>query len=124
MNKMKNYGIGLLIITILGAVIFKLTFTEERQNKISRSITSAFGTKEGCVELRSGGKLTFRFFHVEKLSTAYGTDDDKPRNYRYGYGIRDLNLDNVLSESEKLEGKKYFEVPDFSDHVYYDASLK
>ena len=123
MNKMKIFsivGVVLIIITVGG---FKLFFSEEAQNKISRSITSTFGTKEGCLEVTIGGK-PFRFMHVEKLSTAYGTDDHKPRPYRYGYGIIDRNLDGKVSPEELKQGKKYFEVPDFAQYIYYDASIK
>jgi hypothetical protein len=115
--------IGTVVITILGLISFKMFFSEEAQNKISRKLTTTFGTKEGCVELHSTTGVVYkRIFNVEKLSTAYGTDDGQPRPYRYGYGYFDLNLDNKLSQDEKERGKKYFEINDYTPTFYFDAS--
>jgi hypothetical protein len=42
-----------------------------------------------------------RFLKVDKLSTALGTEDGKPRAYRYGYGVMDENLNMQVDPGEK-----------------------
>jgi len=54
---------------------------------------------------------------VDKISTALGTDDGKPRAYRYGYGVLDENLNMIADSAEK---KVYFEVSDFSNTVFFE----
>jgi hypothetical protein len=54
---------------------------------------------------------------VDKISTALGTDDGKPRAYRYGYGVLDENLNMQADPGEK---KVYFEVSDFSNTVFFE----
>ena len=50
-------------------------------------------------------------------STAYGTEDGKARDYRYGYGILDENLNMQADAGEK---RVYFEVSNFSTYVFFE----
>ncbi len=93
--------------------------TQETQNKLGRAIVNWTGTN-GVLEIYSGGKVVKRFMDIDKISTAYGTDDNRPRPYRYGYGYMDLNLDGVLQKEEKRK-KVYFEFSDYStQYVFYE----
>jgi hypothetical protein len=90
--------------------------TQEQQNKISRDIQNWTGTN-GVMEVYAGDKVVRRFLKVDKVSTALGTDDGKPRAYRYGYGVLDENLNMVADPGEK---KVYFEVSDYSNTVFFE----
>jgi hypothetical protein len=46
-----------------------------------------------------------------------GTDDGKPRAYRYGYGVLDENLNMQVDPGEK---KVYFEFSDYSNIVFFE----
>ena len=101
----------------LGVVCFLLaSCTQEQQNKISRDIQNWTGTN-GVMEVYAGDKVVRRFLKVDKLSTALGTDDSKPRAYRFGYGVLDENLNFQADPGEK---KVYFEVSDFSTYVFFE----
>jgi hypothetical protein len=92
--------------------------TQETQNRISRDIQNWTGTN-GVLEFYAGDKLMRRFLSIDKLSTAMGTDDNKPRPYRFGYGVMDENLNGVADPTEK---KVYFEVSDYgSNYIFYQA---
>ena len=92
--------------------------TQEQQNKISRDIQNWTGTN-GVLEVYAGDKLVRRFIKIDKLSTAMGTDDNKPRPYRYGYGVLDENLNMVADPGEK---KVYFEISDYaSNYVFFES---
>jgi hypothetical protein len=65
--------------------------TQEQQNKLGRDIQNWTGTN-GVLEVYAGDKVARRFLKVDKLSTAMGTDDNRPRAYRFGYGVLDENL--------------------------------
>ena len=79
-------------------VSFALTAcTQEKQNEISRSIQNWTGTN-GVLDIYAGDKLVQRFIKIDKLSTAYGTDDNKPRPYRYGYGYVDINQNLIVDK--------------------------
>jgi hypothetical protein len=91
--------------------------TQERQNEISRSIQNWTGT-DGVLDVYAGEKLVMRFIKIDKLSTAYGTQDKQPRPYRYGYGYVDENFNFKVDNGEK---KVYFEVSDYStNYVFYE----
>jgi hypothetical protein len=90
--------------------------TQEQQNKISRDIQNWTGT-DGVLEVYAGDKVVRRFLNVDKISTALGTEDGKPRSYRYGYGVLDENLNMQADPGEK---KVYFEVSDFSNTVFFE----
>ena len=102
---------GLLAVTLALAGC-----TQEQQNKISRDIQNWTGTN-GVLEVYAGDKLVRRFIKVDKVSTALGTDDNKPRAYRYGYGVLDENLNFIVDAGEK---KVYFEVGDYSNYVFFE----
>lgn len=92
--------------------------TQETQNRISRSIQNWTGTN-GVLEIIDGGKVVRRFLEIDKLSTAYGTDDQTTRPYRFGYGILDENLNGEKDEGER---KVYFEISDFATpYVFYGS---
>jgi hypothetical protein len=95
--------------------------TQETQNKIGRSIQNWTGTN-GVLDIYMGGKLVKRFIKIDKLSTALGTDDTTPRNYRYGYGYIDKNFNYKLDEDEKF--KTYFEISDFTPYIFYDNPIR
>jgi hypothetical protein len=101
-------GLGFLLT--LGAC------TQERQNQIHRDIQNWTGT-DGILEVYAGNQLARRFLKVDKLSTAMGTDDSKPREYRFGYGVLDENLNGQVDAGEK---RVYFEVPNFATYVFFD----
>ena len=90
--------------------------TQERQNEIKRSIQNWTGT-DGVLEIYAGNQVVKRFLKIDKLSTAYGTDDKAPRSYRYGYGVLDENLNGQVDAGEK---RVYFEVGDFNAYVFFE----
>jgi hypothetical protein len=105
------------IATVAAALTFVLAAcTQEQQNKLGRDIQNWTGTN-GVMEVYAGDKVVKRFLNVDKLSTALGTDDNKPRAYRFGYGVMDENLNFLADPSEK---KVYFEVSDFSQYVFFE----
>ena len=106
---------------LLGVALFALAAagcTQETQNQIGRSIQNWTGTN-GTLEIYAGDKLVRRFMHIEKMSTAYGTNDSQPRPYRFGYGVLDENLNGVQDPDEK---KVYFEISDYStNYVFFES---
>ena len=91
--------------------------TQETQNKIGRGIKNWTGT-DGVLDVYAGDKLVMRFIDIDKVSTAYGTDDNKPRPYRFGYGVLDRNFNYQREATEK---KVYFEFSDYStSYVFYE----
>jgi len=91
--------------------------TQETQNKIGREINNWTGVN-GVLEVYAGDKLVRRFVKIDKLTTAAGTDSNKDRPYRFGYGILDANLNGVVDSDEK---KVYFEVSDYSTpYVFFE----
>ena len=103
----------------LGLTLFLLSAcTQEQQNKISRDIQNWTGTN-GVLEVYAGDKVARRFLKIDKLSTAMGTDDNKPRPYRFGYGVLDENLNMVADTNEK---KVYFEISDYgTNYVFFES---
>jgi len=90
--------------------------TQEQQNKIGREIQNWTGT-DGVLEVYAGDKLVRRFLKIDKLSTALGTDDGKARDYRYGYGVLDENLNMQVDPGEK---RVYFEISNYTNTVFFD----
>ena len=90
--------------------------TQETQNKLGRAMQNWTGT-DGVLDIYEGGKLVMRFIKIDKLSTAKGTDDGTPRQYRYGYGYLDKNFNYQRDPGEK---KLYFEISNFSPYVFYE----
>jgi hypothetical protein len=100
------------------AAVLLTACTQEQQNKISRSVQNWTGTN-GVLEIYAGDKLVRRFIHIDKMSTAMGTEDNKPRAYRFGYGVLDENLNMVTDPGEK---KVYFEVSDYAtNYVFFES---
>ena len=108
------------LTAFLIAVIAALTLascTQEQQNKLSRDIQNWTGTN-GVLEVYAGEKLVRRFLKIDKISTALGTDDGKPRPYRFGYGVLDENLNFIADPGEK---KVYFEISDYgSNYIFFE----
>ncbi|HWP13832.1 MAG TPA: hypothetical protein VNN06_18560 [Ramlibacter sp.] len=104
------------VATAAAVVLLSAGCTQEQQNKLGRDIQNWTGTN-GVMEVYAGDKVVKRFLKVDKLSTALGTDDGKPRPYRFGYGVMDENLNFVVDPTEK---KVYFEVSDFSTYVFFE----
>jgi len=91
--------------------------TQETQNKLSRSIQNWTGTN-GVLEVYAGDKLVKRFIDIDKLTTASGTDNNKDRPYRYGYGYNDKNLNG---KKDNGEYRVYFEFSDYStSYIFYE----
>ena len=87
---------------------------------IDAAVAKAYGGKRRIhwMEVYAGDKLVRRFLKVDKVSTALGTEDGKPRAYRYGYGVLDENLNMIADPGEK---KVYFEVSDYSNTVFFES---
>jgi hypothetical protein len=102
--------------------VFALLFsgcTQETQNSLSRSLQNWTGTN-GVLDIYAGEKNVKRFIKIDKLSTAYGSNDNKPRSYRYGYGVDDKNFNFKVDPDEK---KVYFEFSDYStSYVFYEQN--
>jgi len=102
---------------VIAASLLLSACTQEQQNKISRSVQNWTGT-DGVLEFYAGEKLVRRFIHIDKISTAMGTEDNRPRSYRYGYGVLDENLNLKADPGEK---KVYFEISDFgSNYIFFE----
>lgn len=104
----------LLIVALLGALLAGCT--QERQNQIRREIQNWTGN-DGVLEIYAGAQLVRRFLKVDKLSTAMGTEDGAAREYRFGYGVLDQNLNGQVDEGEK---RIYFEVGGYATYVFFD----
>lgn len=103
--------IGALALGLLAAC------TQEQQNKIGRDLQNWTGT-DGVLEVYMGNQVVRRFLKIDKLSTALGTDDNRARSYRYGYGVLDENLNGLVDSGEK---KVYFEISDYSTpYVFFE----
>lgn len=110
MKKIRNIALA------AAAVLLLASCTQEQQNKLSRDIQNWTGTN-GVLEVYAGDKVARRFLKIDKLSTALGTQDNQPRNYRYGWGVLDENLNFQVDAGEK---RVYFEVSGFSDYVFFE----
>ena len=104
-------------VMVIMTLMILLGCTQESQNKIGRSIQNWTGT-DGVLEIYAGEQLVRRFINIDKLSTAYGTSDNNPRPYRFGYGYLDANLNMVKDANER---KVYFEFSDYStSYVFFE----
>ena len=102
-------------LVALGLCAALVSCTQEQQNKIQRDIQNWTGTN-GVLEIYAGDKLVRRFVKIDKLSTALGTDDNRPRPYRFGYGVLDENFNMVADAGEK---RVYFEISDYATHYVF-----
>ena len=109
-------GAARALLTGAAAIFLLASCTQEQQNKIGREIQLWTGTN-GVMEIYAGPTLVKRFLKVDKLSTALGTSDNKPREYRYGYGVFDENLNGLADPDEK---RVYFEVSDYATYVFFE----
>jgi hypothetical protein len=103
-------------LTLVLAALAALGCTQETQNKLGRAVQNWTGTN-GVLEIYAGDALVKRFLQIDKLSTALGTSDGEPRQYRFGYGVLDANQNGAADPGEK---KVYFEVSNFSTYVFYE----
>ena len=100
----------------LAALLALTACTQEQQNKLGREIQNWTGTN-GVLEVYAGDKLVRRFIKIDKLTTAMGTDDNKARPYRYGYGVLDANLNMQVDPTEK---RVYFEISNYTNAVFFE----
>lgn len=109
--KIKVFSVSAALLLFLGGC------TQETQNSLSRSLQNWTGT-DGVLDVYAGDKLVKRFIKIDKISTAFGSNDDQLRPYRYGYGIDDKNLNLKQDPGEK---KVYFEFSDYStSYIFYE----
>jgi hypothetical protein len=95
--------------------------TKETQKSLSRSLQNWTGTN-GVLDVYAGDKLVHKFIKIDKLSTAFGSNDGGLRPYRYGYGVDDLNFNGKRDPGEM---KVYFEFSDYStSYVFYERNTK
>lgn len=113
MSQIKSFAVAL---AVAATTTLLASCTQEQQNKLGRDIQNWTGTN-GVMEIYAGEKLVRRFVRVDKVSTAMGTEDSKPRAYRFGYGVLDENLNFVADPGEK---KVYFEVSDYSTYIFFE----
>ena len=113
MNRLNTSRTAAVLVLITATL---LGCTQEQQNKIGREIQNWTGT-DGILEVYAGDKLVRRFLKIDKLSTALGTDDGKPRDYRYGYGVLDENLNMQVDPAEK---RVYFEISNYTNAVFFE----
>jgi len=111
--RLKLYAAGTALLLLLSGC------TQETQNSLSRSLQNWTGTN-GVLDIYAADKLVKRFIRIDKVSTAYGSNDGKMRPYRYGYGVDDKNHNMKVDPGEK---KVYFEFSDYStSYVFYEKS--
>ncbi len=116
-NKAEPLGRNFWATVSLAGLVLLSACTQEQQNKISRDIQNWTGTN-GVLEIYAGEKVARRFLKIDKISTALGTDDGKPRAYRYGYGVLDENLNMQIDAGEK---RVYFEISDYAtNYVFFE----
>ena len=114
---MKHRILSAASLSVAALVTLLAGCTQEQQNKISRDIQNWTGTN-GVLEVYAGDKVARRFMAIDKMSTAMGTEDGKPRAYRYGYGVLDENLNMTVDPGEK---KVYFEISDYTNAVFFES---
>ncbi len=108
----------LTIIAALAWLAGPVGCTQETQNRFGRAVQNWTGTN-GVLEIYAGDKLVKRFLEIDKISTAVSTAGSIARPYRFGYGVLDVNLNNVRDPGEK---KVYFEFSDYSTpYVFHEA---
>ncbi len=109
-----------IVLSVLGILLIA-GCTQETQNSLSRSLQNWTGTN-GVLDIYAGDKLVHKFIKIDKVSTAYGSNDGKMRPYRYGYGIDDVNMNGQADPGEQ---KVYFEFSDYStSYVFYERNTK
>jgi hypothetical protein len=114
MTTMKHDRVRILALALATALL--AACTQEQQNKLGREIQNWTGAN-GVLEVYAGDKLVRRFLKIDKISPALGTDDGKPRAYRFGYGVLDENMNMLADPGEK---KVYFEISDYTNAVFFE----
>jgi hypothetical protein len=109
-----NIRIHLFLLSI--GLAFSMGCTQEQRNRFGRGVQNWTGSN-GVLEIYAGDKVVRRFLKVEKLSTAMGTEDGMPRDYRYGFGVLDENLNMQADVNEK---KVYFEISSHTNMVFFE----
>jgi len=107
---------GRMLGVLGGLVLVLVGCTQEAQNQLGRAIQNWTGT-DGVLEVYAGNTLVKRFLQVDKLSTALGTSDRQAREYRFGYGVLDANLNGKVDPGER---RMYFEVSNYSTYVFHE----
>jgi hypothetical protein len=106
------------VLLAIALAVALASCTQEQQNKLRRDIQNWTGTN-GVLEVYAGEKLVRRFLRIDKISTALGTDDGRPRSYRYGYGVLDENLNGIADDVER---RVYFEISDYSsNYIFFES---
>jgi hypothetical protein len=109
----------LKLLLVPALVLFFAGCTQETQNSLSRSLQNWTGTN-GVLDVYAGDKLVHKFIKIDKVSTAFGSNDGKMRPYRYGYGVDDMNFNGIVDNGEK---KVYFEFSDYStSYIFYERN--
>ena len=109
----------LKLLLVPALVLFFAGCTQETQNSLSRSLQNWTGTN-GVLDVYAGNKLVHKFIKIDKVSTAFGSNDGKMRPYRYGYGVDDMNFNGIVDDGEK---KVYFEFSDYStSYIFYERN--
>ncbi len=109
----------LKLLLVPALVLFFAGCTQETQNSLSRSLQNWTGTN-GVLDVYAGDKLVHKFIRIDKVSTAFGSNDGKLRPYRYGYGVDDINFNGIVDDGEK---KVYFEFSDYStSYIFYERN--
>ena len=108
---------GVLFSISLVVALWFTGCTQESQNQIGRSIQNWTGT-DGVLDVFAGEKIAMRIIKIDKITTATGTDDNRARSYRFGYGYVDENFNFRVDDGEK---KIYFEISDYStSYIFYE----
>ena len=115
-SKRRSVRWGLLGTAVVVLLAGLSACTQEQQNIIKRDIQNWTGT-DGVLEVYAGPQLVRRFLKIDKLSTALGTTDHAPRQYRFGYGVLDANLNMTIDADEK---RVYFEVSENATYVFFE----
>jgi len=118
-NFKRNVYIGIVSLVLLfgfSAFLYLRFFSQEAQNRISRSLQNWTGVNGTLDIYAHDGTLIKRFLEIDKFSTAKGTEDNEVRPYRYAWGIWDKNLNGQQDEGEK---EVYFEIPVYCTYVFY-----
>ncbi len=110
--------ISKVLLVLFFATVLASGCTQETQNKFGRAIQNWTGT-DGVLDVYAGEKLVNRFIKIDKISTAVSTQGaDRPRPYRFGYGVFDANQNFKVDAGEK---KVYFEFSDYStSYIFYE----
>ncbi|MCK5697171.1 MAG: hypothetical protein KAI02_03355 [Gammaproteobacteria bacterium] len=107
------------LITLLVILILCSGLSHAAQRKLSYPIQYWTGTN-GVLDIYMGENLVKRFINIDKLSSAQSMSGTI-RDYRYGYGVLDANLNYKADVDEK---KIYFEVSSYAtSYIFYESPM-